>query len=97
MAPCDLITIRSPTPAHRRNAAPSVAGIGRVRGLSFESLTNLRDLLASPADAISPLKGRELVKQKVDRWVCMGGRYPEHLDPGVFGNFKPDPSSAVIA
>jgi hypothetical protein len=26
----------------------------------------------------------------------MGGRYPEHLDPGVYGNFKPDPSSACI-
>jgi hypothetical protein len=60
-------------------------------------LTNLRDLLASQPDAISPLDGRSLVEQKVDRWVCMGGRYPEHLNPGVFGNFKPDPSSAVIA
>jgi hypothetical protein len=60
-------------------------------------LTNIRDLLASPADALSPLTGRELVQQKVSRWVCMGGRYPEHLDPGVFGNFKPDPTSAVIA
>jgi hypothetical protein len=60
-------------------------------------LTNLRDLLSSQADAVSPLDGRDLVRQKVRRWVCMGGRYPQHLDPGVFGNFKPDPSSAVIA
>ena len=60
-------------------------------------LTNLRDLLASEPDTISPLTGRELVEQKVHRWACMGGRYPEHLDPGVFGNFKPDPPSAVIA
>jgi len=60
-------------------------------------LTNLRDLLASRPDEISPLDGRALVQRKVRRWVCMGGRYPEHLDPGVFGNFKPDPSSAVIA
>ena len=60
-------------------------------------LTNLRDLLASKADAISPLDGPALAQQKVSRWVCMGGRYPEHLNPRVFGNFKPDPSSAVIA
>ena len=60
-------------------------------------LTNIRDLLASRPDAISPLNGGELAQRKVRRWVCMGGRYPEHLDPGVFGNFKPDPSSAVIA
>lgn len=65
--------------------------------VSVGYLTNLRDLLASPPDAISPLDGRSLVEKKVDRWVCMGGRYPEHLDPGVYGNFKPDPSSAVIA
>ena len=30
-------------------------------------------------------------------WVCMGGRYPEHRDPAVYGNFKPDPAAAVIA
>jgi hypothetical protein len=39
----------------------------------------------------------ELVRQKVQRWVCMGGRYPSHLDPGVYGNFKPDAASAVDA
>jgi len=60
-------------------------------------LTNIRDLLASKADAISSLDGPALVRKKVSRRVCMGGRYPETLNPGVFGNFKPDPSSAVIA
>ena len=65
--------------------------------VSVGYLTNLRDLLTSQADEISPLDGRALVEKKVDRWVCMGGRYPEHLDPGVYGNFKPDPSSSVIA
>ena len=28
---------------------------------------------------------RELVRRKVKGWVCMGGRYPRHLDPKVFG------------
>ncbi|MBI1369776.1 MAG: nucleoside hydrolase [Planctomycetes bacterium] len=60
-------------------------------------LTNLRYLLASKPDAISPLTGLALVKRKVHRWVCMGGRYPEHMDPHVYGNFKPDPAAAVQA
>ena len=27
----------------------------------------------------------------------MGGRYPEHLDPKMFGNFKTDPQATVAA
>ena len=60
-------------------------------------VTNLRDLLATGPDAHSPLSGLDLVRRKVRLWVCMGGRYPRHLDPGVYGNFKPDPNSAVEA
>ena len=64
--------------------------------LTVGYLTNLRDLLTSKPDAISPLSGPELVKSKVKLWVCMGGRYPKHLNPGKFGNFKPDAEAAVI-
>ncbi len=60
-------------------------------------LTNLRYLLESEPDGISPMSGRELIEQKVKVWVCMGGRYPQHLDPKVYGNFKPDPEASVIA
>jgi len=60
-------------------------------------VTNLRDLLATGPDSHSPLSGPELVRRKVKRWVCMGGRYPNHLDPTVYGNFKPDPASVVEA
>lgn len=70
---------------------------GSVVIVTVGYLTNIRDLLASKPDAASPLDGSALVRQKVSRWVCGGGRYPEHLVPGVFGNFRPDPSSAVIA
>jgi hypothetical protein len=70
---------------------------GSVVIVSVGYLTNLRDLLASKPDTISPLDGPALVRRKVSRWVCMGGRYPAERDPGVWGNFKPDPSSAVIA
>ncbi len=101
------ISERFPTRLKSNDDAPDAVDVyrrvlaaqedGSVAVVTVGYLTNIRDLLASPADTISPLDGRALVQRKVRRWVCMGGRYPEHLDPGVFGNFKPDPSSAVIA
>ncbi len=39
-------------------------------------LTNIADLLKSPADNYSPLTGKELVKKKVKRMVSMAGRFP---------------------
>lgn len=58
-------------------------------------LTNLADLLRSKADDISPLDGIELVQQKVQRLVCMGGEYPS----GREWNFYQDSASSsyVIA
>ncbi len=66
-----------------------------VRLVTVGYLTNVADLLRSPADDISPLSGLELARQKISHFVVMGGRYPEHLDPGKFGNLKPDPESTV--
>ncbi|HVZ55957.1 MAG TPA: nucleoside hydrolase [Chitinophagaceae bacterium] len=40
-------------------------------------LTNLDNLLASPPDSLCPLDGLDLVRRKVMRLVCMGGRFPE--------------------
>lgn len=68
---------------------------GAVVIISVGDLTNLRNLLRSPPDALSDLAGADLVRRKVARWVCMGGRYPSHLDPKVYGNFKTDPAAAV--
>lgn len=70
---------------------------GEVVIVTVGDLTNLRDLLATGPDEHSPLVGTELVRRKVKGWVCMGGRYPRHLDPKVFGNFKPDPASTLEA
>lgn len=39
-------------------------------------LTNLSNLLQSKADKYSSLSGKELVKQKVKRLVCMAGKFP---------------------
>lgn len=56
-------------------------------------LSNLAELLESEPDQHSPLSGRELVERKVQRYVCMGGRYPAQLYPGKWGNFLPDPGA----
>jgi hypothetical protein len=40
-------------------------------------LTNLRNLLKTKPDAVSPLNGLQLVDKKVRAWVCMGGQFPE--------------------
>jgi hypothetical protein len=60
-------------------------------------VTNMRDLLETKTDAFSEMAGPDLVRRKVKRWVCMGGGYPEHLDPKVYGNFKTDPAAVVAA
>ena len=65
--------------------------------LTIGYLTNIRDLLESQPDDISPLSGVELVIQKVSRWVQTGAAYPSDYNPAVHGNYPPDPTSAYIA
>ena len=47
-------------------------------------LTNLNNLLKSPADNFSLLKGNELVLRKVKRLVSMAGKFPEGREFNVF-------------
>ncbi len=56
-------------------------------------MTNLRRLLETPPDDISPLDGKALVAQKVKLWVCMACQYPS----GKEYNSKWDPESSRIA
>ncbi len=46
-------------------------------------LTNLRDLLISTSDSISPLTGHELVAKKVKKLVSMAGKFPEGMEYNV--------------
>jgi len=55
-------------------------------------LTNTANLLQSGADQFSKLTGRELIKQKVKRLVCMAGAFPEGKE---FNVFKDSASSKV--
>jgi hypothetical protein len=51
--------------------------------LSIGYLTNLRDLLLSGPDGHSSLDGRELVRQKVRVWICMGGYFPTGRESNI--------------
>jgi inosine-uridine nucleoside N-ribohydrolase len=48
---------------------------GSVMIVAIGFLQNLAQLLESPADAVSPLDGQGLVRQKVRELVVMGGRF----------------------
>ena len=63
---------------------------GSVVMISTGFLGNLSALLDSPADAISPLGGRDLIARKVRRLVVMGGGYPSRPDESnLSGNPAP--------
>lgn len=47
-------------------------------------LTNLADLLASPPDSYSKLKGKDLIAQKVKLLVSMAGRFPEGREYNLY-------------
>ncbi len=61
---------------------------GSVVIVSVGFLSNLRDLLDTPSDAVSPLDGEDLVKHKVERWVCMGGKFPNGRFPDGDGEYN---------
>jgi purine nucleosidase len=60
--------------------------------ITIGHLTSLSRLLDSSPDSISPLSGLDLVKQKVKRWSCMGGQFPEGKEANFY---RPDPASTV--
>lgn len=60
---------------------------------SLGFLTNMRDLLKSGPDDLSPLSGRELVAKKVSLWVAMACNYPN----GKEYNSKMDPAASKTA
>lgn len=60
--------------------------------------TNLRNLLRTPPDAISPLDGRALVAAKVRKWVNMGGNFEHRAWMNTTNNnWTHDAASAVEA
>ena len=65
-----------PAPLEIYRKALAAAPDKSITIVTVGMLENLPELLKSPADAISPLTGMELVKRKVKKLVSMAGRYP---------------------
>ena len=61
--------------------------------VSVGFLSNLKNLLMSKPDSISPLDGKELVAKKVKLWVAMAGKFPE----GKEANVVSDPFASQYA
>ena len=57
-------------------------------------LTNLKDLLLSSGDEISPLSGKELITKKVKKLVSMAGHFPEGREFNVYCDTQ---ASIVVA
>ncbi|MCF8364060.1 MAG: nucleoside hydrolase [Prolixibacteraceae bacterium] len=55
-------------------------------------LSSLQGLLQSGPDRISELDGKDLVNEKVQEWICMGGHFPEGKEANFY---RPDPGSTV--
>src|SRR5262245_1529021 len=71
---------------YRRTLAGEPDGGVVIVTLGF--LTNLKNLLDSPADDVSPLDGEELVRRKVRLWSCMGGKFPNGVFPDGGGEYN---------
>lgn len=56
-------------------------------------LTNLQRLLQSRPDVVSPLPGKELVSKNVNKWICMGGQFPQGKEANFY---RPDPLSTLF-
>jgi len=69
---------------------------GSVVVVTVGFLTNLAELLESKPDPYSPLNGKDLVAQKVKRWVCMGGVFVGGVTKKNW-NWDHDPDSAMKA
>lgn len=66
---------------------------GSVTIISVGFITNMRRLLETKGDAISPLDGRALVSKKVKAWYAMACRFPN----GFEYNSGVDAASSTIA
>lgn len=55
-------------------------------------LSSLQQLFQSQSDPISKLNGKDLIQQKVKKWICMGGQYPSGKEANFY---RPDPESTV--
>lgn len=70
---------------------------GSVEFVSIGPLRNLANLLSSAGDELSPLTGRELVRQKVTRLTLMAGNFTPGCDTPEWNVQMDIPSARLIA
>ncbi len=68
------------------------SGDESVTIVTIGHLSSLQGLLQSLPDQSSRLNGQQLSKNKVKRWVCMGGQFPSGKEANFY---RPDPHSTV--
>ena len=100
----DALPAHYPHPTVKTSDAPDAVAVYRqllaqqpdssVVICTIGFFTNLKELLLSPADAYSPLSGKELVARKVKRLVAMAGAFPQGKEFNVYCDVE---SSKVVA
>ena len=82
----DALTLCRKLLSEQPDQSVEIIGIGPMR--------NLNNLLVSSADSISPLSGRELIRQKVSRLTVMAGNFLSTESPAAEWNVEMDIASA---
>lgn len=82
----DSVALEFPYTLNSNDEAPNAVDLYRkilsdhpdnsVVILTVGYMSNLASLLKSEGDIYSPLRGEDLIKQKVKLWICMGGNFP---------------------
>lgn len=81
----DAVTVYRKVLAEQPDTSVTIVSVG--------FLSNLKNLLQSPPDKISPLDGKSLVAKKVKNWVAMAGWFPH----GKETNIKRDSTASKYA
>ena len=90
----DLASLRPAVSVYRQTLAAQPDGSVTVVSLGF--MQNLADLMDSAPDQYSDLNGSDLIRQKVEKLVVMGGSYPGHKGELYFAGGKEMDAAAAV-
>jgi len=94
----DMLVNKYPADIRSNEVVPSAVEVYRkvlsqqpdksVTIVTVGFLTNLADLLASIPDRFSELDGEELIKKKVDKVICMAGKFPKGREYNLYMDMR---------
>jgi len=84
------------TPVELYRTLLSAAANNSINLISVGFLTNIANLMQSPADNMSGLSGLELVSSRVKELIVMGGEYPSGWEFN-FGGYDPTSTQYVLS